>query len=291
MFENFYVAVLNSIRGIGAETTKKLINYFGSAEDVLHAPLAQLQQAGVSQKIVDNLIAFRRENPAAAEKLFEFCHVKKIKICTFYDKDYPPILREISNAPAVFYYYGKLFPNAERIAVVGARDATAYGEKVSKMLGENLAAHGFTIVSGAARGIDTFAHSAALKTGRTVAVLGYGLNKIPSDNQLLLEEVVESGGVVMTEFPPNYEGGKRTFPARNRIIAGLSRGVIVVEAGEKSGALIAAKYAADNSRDVFAVPNDIFSEKSFGCHKLIHGGAILLDNVNEVFRRYVDDDE
>ena len=250
------------------------------------ADIQQLQQAGVSQKIVDNLIDFRNEFPDAAEKLFDFCNGRKIKICTFYDEEYPFILKKFSGAPVVFYYRGEIKPNAERIAVVGAREATPYGEKVSKMFSAELAAAGFTIVSGAAKGIDTFAHSAALKNGRTVAVLGYGLNKIPRENLKLFEEIVDGGGVVLSEFPPNMEGNKGTFPARNRIIAGLSRGVIVVEAGENSGALIAAKYAADNLRDVFAVPNDIFAEKSIGCHKLLRGGAILLSRFSDVLARY-----
>ena len=284
--EKYYVAVLNSISRIGSESAKKLINFFGSAENVLRADYQQLQQAGVSQKIIDNLTEFRSKHLDAAELLAEFCNAQKIKICTFYDNDYPPILKKFPSAPVVFYYRGEIKPNAERIAVVGAREATQYGEKVAKMLGDELSAAGFTIVSGAAKGIDTFAHQAALKNGRTVAVLGYGLNKIPRDNQLLFQNIVEGGGVVLSEFPPNFEGSKATFPARNRIIAGLSRGVIVVEAGEHSGALIAAKFAADSSRDVFAVPNDIFSEKSFGCHKLLHGGAILLSRVSDILGRY-----
>ena len=274
--EKYYVATLHAISLIGHQSVKKLVEKFGSAENVWLAESSQLQNAGVNQRIIDNLINFRNQYPDAVEKLIKFCEVKKVKICTYYDEEYPTILKEISGAPVVFYYRGELKPDAERVSIVGTREPTPYGKNIARMLSEELAAAGFTIVSGAARGIDTLAHESALQAGRTVAVLGYGINKIPTDKQQLFEDILANGGVVMTEFPPNYNGDKNTFPARNRIIAGLSKSVIIVEAGEKSGALITAGFAADNSRDVFVIPHSIFSKKGAGCNKLIREGAILI---------------
>lgn len=284
--ERYYIATLNAINLIGSKTAMKLIEIFGSAKDIWRAKLSQLQEAGLNPKIIDNLTEFRSKYPDAVEKLVEFCNVKKVKICTLFDENYPQILKEISAAPIIFYYRGELQPNAERIGMVGTREATNYGEIVAKTLAEELAATGLTIVSGAARGIDTIAHTAALKVGRTVAVLGYGINKITREQRKFFEEITESGGAVISEFPPNLDGDKGTFPARNRIIAGLSRGVIVVEAGKKSGALITAGFAADYSRDVFAVPNSIFTDKSEGCHNLIRDGAILITSAADVLDYY-----
>lgn len=284
--DRYYIAVLNSISRIGSKTTKKLVEIFGSAENVWKADFSQFQNIAINQTALNNFFELRRKNPDAVEKLVDFCNCKKIKICTFFDENYPPILKKISAAPIVFYYRGTINPNAERLAIVGSRNETAYGETVSKMFASELAKAGFTIVSGAANGIDTFAHSAALKVGRTVAVLGYGINKIPADKIKILEEIVANSGVVMSEFPPNMNGSNKTFPARNRIIAGLSRGVIVVEAKEKSGSLIAANFAADNSRAVFAIPNSIFCNNSAGCHKLLNNGAICVSKVSDVLEHY-----
>ena len=284
--EKYYIATLNAINLIGSKTAMKMIEIFGSAENIWRAKLSQFQEARLNPKIIDNLIDFRSKYPDAVEKLIEFCNVKKVKICTFFDEDYPPILKEISAAPVVFYYRGEIISSAERIGMVGTRDATTYGEIVAKTLAEELAAAGITIVSGAARGIDTFAHTAALKVGRTVAVLGYGINRITREQRKFFDEIIDGGGAIISEFPPNLDGDKGTFPARNRIIAGLSRGVIVVEAGKKSGALITAGFAADNSRDVFAVPNSIFMEQSAGCHNLIRDGAILITSAADVLDYY-----
>ena len=274
--EKYYIATLSAVNRIGHQSVKKLIKVFGSAENVWRADLSELITFGINQKAAENLIEFRSQHPDAVEKLVTFCNLKKVKICTFYDEEFPPILKEISGAPALFYYRGELQTNAERVSIVGTREPTVYGERIARMLGNEFAAAGLTVVSGAARGIDTFAQKAALKVGRTVSVLGYGINKIPREKRNFFEEIIENGGVIMTEFPPNFDGTVGTFPARNRIIAGLSRSVIIVEAGEKSGALITADYAADNSREVFVIPHDVFSKKGVGCNKLIRDGATLI---------------
>ena len=285
--ERYYIATLNAVSKIGHQSVKKLLETFSTAENVWRAELPELIKAKLNPRAAENLVEFRTKYPDAVEKLIEFCKVKKVKICTIYDENYPPILKEISAAPVVFYYRGELELNAERISMVGTREPTNYGERVTTMLATELAAAGFTIVSGAARGIDTIAHKAALKTGRTVTILGYGINKIPRENLKLFEEIIEGGGVILSEFPPNLDGDKGTFPARNRIIAGLSRGVIVVEAGKRSGALITAGFAADNSRDVFVVPHDIFNEKGVGCNNLIRDGATLIKDIEDIFENKI----
>ena len=281
--ERYYIATLSAVNRIGHQSVKKLVEVFGSAENVWRADLQDLINSGINKNAAENLVEFRQKHPDAVEKLVTFCNVKKVKICTFYDEEFPPILKEISGAPALFYYRGKLQTNAERISIVGTREPTSYGEKVARMLGSEFAAAGLTVVSGAARGIDTFSHEAALKFGRTVAVLGYGINKIPREKKVLFEKILDSDGLILTEFPPNFDGTVGTFPARNRIIAGLSRSVIIVEAGEKSGALITAGYAADNSREVFVIPHSVFSTKGAGCNNLIREGAILITSAADVF--------
>lgn len=284
--EKYYIATLNAVQKVGHQSVRRLVENFGSAENAWRTELAELLESGINRGAAENLVEFRAKYPDAVEKLVEFCRVKRIKICTFFDENYPPILKEISGAPVVFYYRGEIKPLAERISIVGTRHTTVYGETVAKMLGGELASAGFTVVSGAARGIDTISHKAALKVGRTVAVLGYGINKIPRENQKLFEEIVGRGGVVMSEFPPNLEGDKGTFPARNRIIAGLSRGVVVVEAGAKSGALITSGFAADSSRDVFVVPHGIFAERGAGCNALIREGAMLIRSAADILEHY-----
>ena len=284
--ERYYIATLSAVNRIGHQSVKKLVEVFGSAENVWRADLSELVNAGINQKAAENLVEFRSQHPDAVKKLVEFCNVKKVKICTIYDENYPPILKIIPTAPVMFYYRGELNTNAERISIVGTRNATFYGQKVAKMLGKELAEAGITVVSGAARGIDTFAHEAALKFGRTVAVLGYGINKIPREKRKLLDEIVENGGVVMSEFPPNLDGDKGTFPARNKTIAGLSRGVVVVEAGIDSGALLTAGNAAEYSRDIFVVPHDIFSPSGEGCNELIRMNTILIRNTEDILDFY-----
>jgi len=185
-----------------------------------------------------------------------------------------------------FYYRGTLEPFAQRIGIVGSRQNTPYGQSVALELGEQLAAAGLTVVSGAARGIDTFAHRGALRSGRTVAVLGCGINVVfPRENKNLLEQIAERG-VVMSEFPPQFPPNPGTFPTRNRIIAGLSRGVVIVEAGTKSGALITSTYALEYNRDVFAIPGQIYAAKSQGCNELIREGATLIKSAQDVLNEY-----
>ena len=284
--EKYYMAAMGGADGLGNKSIELLVKYFGSAKDAWHADVADLLNSGVRKNSLGSFITWRNAHPDAPEKLISYCDRQKINLCSIVDEDYPPLLKEISTPPMFFYYRGKLEPRAERIGIVGTRENTHYGKGVALELGEELAAAGLTVVSGAARGIDTFAHRGALKTGRTVAVMGCGINYIfPRENKKLLEEIAERG-VVLSEFPPQLKPNPGTFPARNRIIAGLSRGVIVVEAGKKSGALITSDLALDYNRDVFAIPGQVYSEKSLGCNELIRAGATLIKSAQDVLDEY-----
>ena len=284
--EKYFMAAMGGAEKFGNKSIKLLVEFFGSAKAAWSADIADLFKAGVRKNALEAFTEFRTKHPDAPEKLAAYCDRQKISLCSISDEDYPPILKEIDNPPMFFYYRGKLEPLAQRIGIVGSRENTAYGKGVALEFGEQLAAAGLTVVSGAARGIDTFAHVGALKSGRTVAVLGCGINFIyPPENKSLLEQIIERG-VVMSEFPPQLPPNHGTFPTRNRIIAGLSRGVIIVEAGEKSGALITSTYALEYNRDVFAIPGQIYAEKSKGCNGLIRDGAILIKSAQDVLNEY-----
>lgn len=284
--DKYFMAALGGADGLGNKSVELLVNYFGGAKTAWSAEAFDLRKSGVRRKSLEAFLEFRAQHPNAPENIAAYCRRQKINLCSIYDDDYPPLLKEIDSPPMYFYYRGKLQPQAQRVGIVGSRENTAYGQSVAMELGKDLAAAGLTVVSGAARGIDTFAHRGALKTGRTVAVLGCGINVVfPRENRKLLEQIAESG-VVLSEFHPQMNPNQGTFPTRNRIIAGLSRGVIVVEAGMKSGALITVKYAGMYGRDVFAIPGQIYAEKSEGCNNLIRDGATLIKNAQDVLDEY-----
>jgi DNA processing protein len=202
------------------------------------------------------------------------------------DSSYPVLLQTIYNPPELLFYRGFLPPHDQLIAIVGTRRASAYGRNAAKSLASTVAASGFWVVSGAARGIDTAAHLGAIEQGKTIAVLGCGVDiSYPAENAKLLCQIAASGAV-LSEYPPGTPPARGLFPARNRIISGLSRGVAVIEAGEKSGALITADAALDQNRDVFAVPGSIFSQQSRGSHNLIKQGAKLIDCAADILEEY-----
>ena len=278
--EKYYIATISAAKFVGVATVRKLIDYFGDAKSVWSAKLNELLDSGIDKRAFNSLIEFRVKNPNAPEKLIEYCAKNKINLCSIVDDDYPPLLREIQSPPAVFYYYGEIEPDADRIAMVGTRDNTLYGKRVALEISEVLAAKNITVVSGAARGIDTYAHTGALKRGRTVAVLGCGINfAFDTPNRELIKRIAENG-VVMSVFNPSQAPTKNTFPARNKIIAGLSKGMVVVEAEEKSGSMIASNYAVSCGRDLFAIPS------SAGCNKLIRNGANPIKTADDVLNFY-----
>ena len=211
---------------------------------------------------------------------------EEIKTISINNKDYPTLLKKISNAPKVIYVRGKLLPSEKCFAVVGTRLPSAYGKEVAENLSRDLANSGLTIVSGLAPGIDTIAHKTVLEENqRTIAVLGTGLEEesiYPADNIGLARKIVEKGGCLISEYPAGTRGTQFTFPQRNRIISGLSLGVLIIEAKEKSGALITAGWAKKQQRKVFAIPGSIYSSNSKGTHLLIKHGAKLTENANDI---------
>lgn len=286
--QKYYIAAICSAKNLGYARLQKLLNFFEDAESAWKADNAELQQAGLPDNALKSFLEFRLKNPNAPTQLMEYCQKKNIGVCSIVDENYPITLKEISTPPPVFYYYGKIKTFAERIAMVGARDNTDYGKRVALEISKKLAKAGISIVSGAAKGIDTFSHAGAMKNGRTVAVLGYGIDYAFTPQHKKFIRSIAENGVAISDFNPFQPPTAGTFPARNRIIAGLSRGVIVVEAGEKSGSDIACTYAKKYGRDIFAVPGNIDSEKSIGCNRLIRDGAILIRSADDVLKFYED---
>ena len=283
--EGFYMAALLSASGVSPGIARRLAERFGSAASVWNAAGGELA-VDLAEAPRQALLALRQKKPDLPENIAETCGKKGIAVCTMADAVYPALLREIYSPPPVLFYRGSLDPSASRLAMVGARRASPYGKHAAEEIAAGLAATGITVVSGAARGIDTASHRGALTKGRTVAVLGCGLDVVyPPENGRLLAEIAERGAV-LSEYPPGTRPLAPFFPARNRIISGLSRGTIVVEAAEKSGSLITAELALSEGRDVFAVPGSVYSETSRGCHRLIQAGAKLVTGVADILAEY-----
>ena len=237
----------------------------------------------LSDALAEELVRHIHAHPDLPERIAADCLRQNIGMTIIDDDLYPMVLREIFDPPMVLYYRGTLVPDARRIGIVGARKFTAYGEAAALEFAERLAASGVTVVSGAARGIDTRAHRGALRGGRTVAVLGCGVDiSYPAENRSLLSQIAESGGAVISEYAPGTQPLPAFFPARNRIISGLSEGTLVVEAAKRSGSLITAEMALSEGRDVYAVPGSIYSPQSGGCHNLIRAGARLVESPQEI---------
>ena len=266
-----------------AKQIRALAAYCGSARAAWAARAGELAGASpLSAERINEIVQRRAtvEPAALAEKLQQLA----INYLCFEDAQYPKPLRDTFDPPVVLFYRGVLPDPAElAVALVGARKPTPYGRVVAEKLAKDLAAVGITVVSGMARGIDTAAHSGALAAGgRTVAVLGCGLDVVyPRENKKLMERITASGAVI-SEFPPGDPPEAWHFPARNRIISGLSLGTVVVEAGEKSGALITASYALEQGRDVMAVPGNVTSALSRGPHSLLRQGARLVEGAGDI---------
>ncbi len=283
--EQFYLAALQMVPGIGSSRIKALIDYFGSARQAWLADQGDLFLSKCLDNLVCNNLLGQRDK-IDIHKLAEMLFKKGISLCSLAEDNYPILLRNTFNPPYVLYYRGTLPATNKLIAIVGSRKATAYGKNAASMLAAALAAAGVGIVSGAARGIDTAAHLGALESGYTIAVLGSGVDvAYPPENAKLLASIAENGAVI-SEYAPGTMAHPGHFPARNRIINGLAHGVIVVEAGEKSGALITADFALEEGRDVFAVPGSIFASSSKGANKLLKMGAKPVDCASDILEEY-----
>ncbi|OPY04766.1 MAG: hypothetical protein A4E67_02247 [Syntrophaceae bacterium PtaB.Bin038] len=273
---------LTSVEGVGSVAFRNLLSVYGSPRRVFEAALPELEQAaGLNHKTARNIKEFRGWERARAE--IERAEREGVSIVTCRDPVYPERLRRIYDPPPLLYIKGSLDGADIPVAVVGSRSASPYGRYVTERLCRELAQRGVTVVSGLARGIDTCAHRGALAgRGRTIAVMGCGIDVIyPPENRKLHGEIASSGAVV-TEFPFGTEPDRPHFPARNRIISGLSLGVLVVEAGDKSGSLITARCALEQNREVFAVPGGIDLPGSRGVNRLLRQGAKLVENVEDI---------
>jgi DNA processing protein len=274
---------LSCVRGVGPLLRGRLIEALGDAGRVLSASSSTLQGVrGIGGKLAE-AIADAPSDEAAREMLAAAA-AAGIRVLTLLDAEYPPGLREIPDPPAVLYCRGEILPADQRaVAIVGTRRATRYGLRQAEEIARGLARAGVTVVSGLARGIDGAAHRAAIEAGgRTLAALAGGLLRIYPPEHVKLADAVALHGALLAEAPPPMPPLSGSFPQRNRIISGLSLGVLVVEAAERSGALITARHAAEQGRDAFAIPGPVDSLQSQGCHRLIQEGAKLVTSVEDV---------
>ncbi len=278
---------LNMIEHVGPIRVRQLLDYFGDPVAILKASRHRLAQvAGVGEEIAELIAQWEEKIDLTAElqRIREY----GCRIITQDDELYPPLLRQIYDPPIVLYVKGELKESDRHsVAIVGSRLSSPYGSETARKFGYQLASRGMTVVSGGAKGIDTAAQQGALRAkGRTVTVLGTGINIVfPSENAALFERISETGALI-TQFPFYRKADRQTFPVRNRIVAGMSLGTLVVEANRQSGALITANMAVDYGRQVFAVPGRIDSPRSKGCHDLIKQGAQLCEGTEDIMGEF-----
>ncbi len=279
-----YFNAFNLIEGLGPIAFKKILAHFKSLKTAWSIDIKEFEQLGLNKPLIEQIRIKRTKiNPDwEMEKLIS----QKVKITTLEDKDYPKLLKEIYAPPALIYFRGNLKSSDQlSIGLVGTRKISSYGRQITPLITASLVRAGLTIVSGLAKGIDTLAHQSALQNkGRTLAVLGTGVDRksiYPANNKYLAEKITEQGALV-SEFPIETKPSIQNFPQRNRLISGLSLGILVIEAPEKSGALITARNALEQNREVFAIPGQILSNNSLGTNNLIKMGAKLVSQSEDI---------
>lgn len=281
--ERAYWVAWARVPGVGPVRMGRLLRSFGTLQAAWGASLVALRAGGLEERVAANAVAtFATYNPLAA---WERLTGSGMVVYTQGDAEYPRLLREIPHAPALLFVRGTLAAADDRaVAIVGTRRATAYGREVARQMAAGLAEVGVTVVSGLARGIDGTAHTAALDAGgRTLAVLAHGLDTVyPREHAGLMARIADGGGAAVSEYAPGVRPDAPNFPARNRIISGLALGTLIVEADRKSGAMITADFAADQGREVLAVPGSILNPVSAGCHALLRDGAHLVTGVGDI---------
>ncbi len=284
MNDKKYWVGFNLIKGIGAVRMQGLVAYFGNLQTAWGADSFSLAEAGLGAKVIERVLAARQK--VDLNQVWSKIESQGIKILTWQDEEYPSRLKEIDQPPPVMYIRGDYLPDdLFAVAIVGTRRVTPYGRQITEELSAFLASNGITIVSGLARGVDAIAHQTALRAGgRTIGILGSGVDKIYPPEHLKLAEQMTERGAVMSDYAVGTPPDASNFPPRNRIISGLSLAVVVIEAGETSGALITAEFAAEQGREVFAVPGSILAPQSKGTNKLIQNGAIPLLSVNDIMQ-------
>jgi len=276
MDDKKYWVGFNLIKGIGAVRMQGLVAYFGDLESAWNADDASLGEAGLGSKLIER-VNMARES-VSLDRVWEKIEAQGIHILTWSDDAYPSRLKEIDQPPPVLYIRGEYLPDdLFAVAIVGTRKVTPYGRQVTEEIAAYLAANGMTVVSGLARGVDAVAHQAALRAGgRTIGILGSGVDKIyPPEHRGLADQMMERGAII-SDYAVGTPPDASNFPPRNRIISGLSLAVVVIEAAETSGALITAEFAAEQGREVFAVPGSILAPQSKGTNRLIQKGALPL---------------
>ncbi|MBX7158427.1 MAG: DNA-processing protein DprA [Verrucomicrobiae bacterium] len=277
-----YVA-LNLLPGMGPVRVKRLLEAFQSPQMILASSSDSLQRVeGIGRELAETISHWENKVDLA----HELNQIKKlgVTLVTLADADYPENLRNLYDPPLVLYVKGRFEAKDKKaLSLIGSRSATYYGREMARKMGFQLTYAGFTVVSGLARGIDTASHEGALAAkGRTIAVLGCGIDQVyPPENRLLSEKIAESGAVI-SEFPIGTKPDRQTFPIRNRIVSGLGMGLVVIEAAKNSGALITARMALDQGRQVFAMPGRVDVPHSRGCHALIKQGAKLVESAEDV---------
>ncbi len=278
-----YLILLNLLPDIGAARLKVLLKRFGSIKNIFTATQAELREVeDIGPKIASSILKYEKEREL--ERELKLINKHNVKVISCLDKEYPDNLKEIYNSPIILYVRGNILPEDKfAIAIVGSRNASHYGISAAERLGYGLASRGLTITSGLARGIDAAGHKGALKAkGRTIAVLGNGLADIYPPEHLKLADEIAKNGAVVSEFPMEAAPLKENFPRRNRIISGLSLGVVVVEAAKNSGALITADFALEQGRELYAVPGQARAVTSYGTNMLIRQGAKLVETADDI---------
>jgi len=269
------------VRGLGLRSANTLIKHFKEPERVFDANRDELEALGVPPEVADHVLSAK--SAERAEEEWERAAALRVEIVDILDPQYPPLLREIYDPPIVIYLRGQKWnAGLPQLAIVGTRRPTGYGLNCAERLAEDLAARGLAITSGLARGLDAAAHRGALRAGVTYAVFGSGLDFVYPKENRRLADLVEENGAVISEFPLGTPPSPQNFPIRNRIIAGMSLGVMVVEAAEYSGSLITVRLGLESGREIFAVPGSITSAQSFGPHALIRQGAKLVASWQDV---------
>lgn len=275
---------LSLINGLGSKRKQKLLEKYKTPERIYNLARKELLEvSGIGEKVIKNILDKRIKD--SVEKHIEYMYKNKINIISIKDKEYPNLLKEIYDPPISLYIKGnKNILNNKSIGIVGCRDVSEYGKKVAKYFSYSLGKQNVNIISGLAKGVDSYAHIGTLSTGgNTIAVVGNGLDTIyPVENLYLLNKILENGGAIISEYPLGVKPEKMNFPARNRIISGMSKGIIVIEAKEKSGTLITVDFALEQGRDVYVVPGNINSINSVGTNELIKQGAKMVTTYKDI---------
>ena len=276
------------MKNLGIKKYKKLIQIFGSKANLWKAKKEDLIKINIDEKLANTISDINIKKDVIRH--LKYMEKNSIDIISIENKEYPELLKNIDNSPICLYIRGnKDILNMANIAIVGCRESTKYGENIAREFSYNLSQNGFNIVSGLALGIDSYAHIGAIEADRkTIAVLGNGLDTIyPKENLILSKKILDCGGAIISEFPLGTKPEKMNFPARNRIISGISNGVLVVEAKKQSGTMITVDFALEQGRDVFAIPGNINYANSYGTNEIIKQGAKLVTTWEEIVEEYI----